>query len=186
MKRVGKVFGGVQKITVALGVIFLIILMSLMFVTTVLRYFIGSAVPYTMVILTGLMVWIVFLLIGSVARNDEHLKISLLPDIVFRERSNEFLTAIENLVATPLCIYMTWVGIDWIGYRIDQGARYMIGYTDSYPAWIPNLILPIGFALASLFYLERSVRQITSFLQRRRSDQGESAAENNNIEMIEK
>lgn len=185
MKRVGRILGGVQMATVALGVVFLVVMTSLMFVTTVLRYFIGSAVPYTMVILTGLMVWITFLLIGSVARNNEHLRITLLPDIVFRERSNEFVAAIENLVATPLCLYMTWVGIDWLDFRIDQGARYMIGYTDSYPAWIPNMILPIGFGLASLFYLERSIKQISSFIQQRRNGQNASDAESDNVEMIQ-
>ncbi|MBM3131496.1 MAG: TRAP transporter small permease [Chloroflexi bacterium] len=165
MRWVERILNYIQAFVIAMCVVFVVGLTGLMFATTVMRYFIGSAVPYTMMILTGFMVWMVFLLLGSVARRNEHLRISLLPDIILKKRADGFVAFVENLVGLPLCIYMTWVGVHWIDFRIEQGTRYMIGYTDSYPAWIPNIVLPIGFALASLFYLERSIRQLLRFYQ---------------------
>jgi len=167
MRLLGKSIGFVQRATVTIGVVFLLLITVLMFVTVVLRYFVGSAVPYTMVFLTGLMVWFVFLALGSVSRRDEHIKISILADMLFRGRAKEILATLENVVALPLCIYFTWAGYQWVTLTMAQGTRYLFGYFYSYPAWIPHLILPIGFGIASLFYLERTVKQVQSILLRR-------------------
>jgi len=127
--------------------------------------------PYTMLILTLLMVWFVFLLVGSVSRGDEHIKISGLVEVVLRKRAKAFLFMVENIVALPLCIYFTWAGYCWIAHRMSQGSLSFIGEYHTYPAWIPNIIVPIGFGIASLFYLERTAKQVRAFLLRRREEQ---------------
>ena len=72
----------------------------------------------------------------------------------------------ENIVALPICIYLTWVGWDWVTSKKAQGTVRWLDATHSYEEWIVVLIVPIGFGLAALFYLERLVRQAWPLLVR--------------------
>ena len=148
-----------------------LLITGLMVAAVVLRYTMEGSIVGSWTIMTGLMVWLIFALIGSVSRKDEHIKIGVLAEMVFRKRARAFRSTLENIVALPLCAYLTWAGWHWVDFRLQQGGREFFSSTVTYADWIPILILPIGFGIATLFYLERLVKQVSSYLRQRRQRQ---------------
>jgi len=161
----------VEKATEIWGGASVIMISVLMVLAVILRYTIGGSIEGSWIIMTLLMVWFTFASIGSISRRDEHIKIGLLAEMVLRQRAKAFRYTLENAVALPLCIYMSWAGWHWVDFRIKQGGEEFLSTGVSIPDWIPILIVPIGFNIATLYYLERLVKQVNSYLRQRRERQ---------------
>jgi TRAP-type C4-dicarboxylate transport system permease small subunit len=172
MNLPGKLLALVQRATIAVSVVLLLVMTWGMFAGVVMRYFVGGHVPYLETFLGVLLAWSVFLLIGSVARRDEHIRIGFFAETVLRQRAQPFFTALENIISLPLLIYLAWVGYRWVVFHMDQGTREFLGRsTTTYPVWPTITVVSIGCGIGALFYLERTVKQVRSLLLRRQKKQ---------------
>ncbi|MFC1963049.1 TRAP transporter small permease [Chloroflexota bacterium] len=169
-KIASKFFDILQSFTGNLGVVLLILITLMMTVEIVSRYIIQAPVYMAEQFVMIMMGWIVFLLLGSVARRDEHIRIGFFVTRVLGHRARTFIFALESITGAALCGYLTYWGIRWVQLAMKLGIKE--SYTpqmDEYPAWIPWTVVAIGMGIATLFYLERIVRQVQSIYRHRKS-----------------
>jgi len=172
MRILSKLLDWLERGAEGLTVAFIIAMAAGMFAGVIFRYFVGSSIPFLMVILTGMFIWIVFLLIGATSRRDEQVRIGFLVQLLLKGRAQSFWTAVENIVSLPVLVYLTWAASSWVKTLMEQDKTFFLGATVSYPAWIPVIIVPIGFGIGSLVYLERSIKQARSLIRGRRERKG--------------
>lgn len=169
MKRAGKLLSYlvelIDKLSTSFGVMAVAIISLLMFIGIFARYFFHASIPFQSHIMLGLQVWMVLLLVGKVARDDEHVRIGTVSDLVLRKRARVFRRLFEDILALPLSIFLTWAGWHWIDLRIQRGDVIQYSANGTYAAWIPILCVFIGFLLASIFYAERLVKDLRPFLR---------------------
>ncbi|MFC1926448.1 TRAP transporter small permease [Chloroflexota bacterium] len=162
MRLVTKSLNILQKTTVYIGEVFLILMMGLMFVEVIYRFWGGSLLPFGHTILTAMVAWSVFLLIGSVSRENGHIRISFFIEKALGKRAERIWPVLEDVISLPLCVFLVWASWRWVALYMQQGLRQELfqlgGFT--YPSWVPIIIVPIGLSIASVFYLERIVKRI--------------------------
>jgi len=182
--RLARKFMSLLQLTnTGISVFFLMAIVILMFMEVVSRYvFGGSVISFAETIIRLTMGWIVFLLLGSVARMNEHIRIGFFIDKALGERAGSFVYTLENIVMIPLCIYLGWTGYRWVAFYFRLGFRDELTTIGgpTYPTWIPMVILPIGLFICAAFYLERMITQIHAIRFRRKEqdtegDSGEAA-----------
>ena len=93
-------------------------------------------------------IWLTFIGAILTTLSGKHIAIDLLSKIA-GYKLQIFLRIILNLSAAIICFFMTWFSIDFVKMEIDFGA--MIG--DKIPAWIFQIMIPVGFLLMSLSFL---------------------------------
>ncbi|MFC2059045.1 TRAP transporter small permease [Chloroflexota bacterium] len=169
-KIVGKFLDKLQSFTGNFGVALLGFITLMMTVEVVSRYIIRTPVYMAEAFVTIMMGWIVFILLGSVARRDEHIRIGFFISKALGSRAKPFIFALESITGLALCIYLCYWGIKWIQLAMMLGIKE--SYTpnmDEYPAWIPWMIVAIGMGISALYYLERIVKQAQSIYRHRRA-----------------
>ncbi|MFC1963020.1 TRAP transporter small permease [Chloroflexota bacterium] len=169
-KIVGKFLDILHSFVGNFGVVLLFFIALMMAVEIVSRYILKAPVYMAEQFVMIMMGWIVFLLIGSVAKRDEHIRIGFFVTKVLGSKAKPFIFALESITGFVLCGYLTYWGTKWVQLGMKLGARQ--SYTpqmDEYPAWIPWIIVAIGMGLTTLFYLERIVRQAQSIYRHRKA-----------------
>ncbi|MFC2058117.1 TRAP transporter small permease [Chloroflexota bacterium] len=163
-----------QKITVYLAEAFLLIMVALMFAEVIARFFGGSIIMYGQTILRGLVAWSVFILIGSVSRENSHIRIGFFAEKLLGERAPRIWSILEDIVTLPILIFLIWAAWLWVDFYIAQGLKETLFSITGlrYPSWIPVIIVPIGLGIAAIFYIERIVKQLASLRSSRRGRGG--------------
>jgi len=144
----------IERISTYLAVTFLLGLVLLSFTQVVLRNVFSIAFNIIEVIIRNAVLWITFLgaLLASV--RGKHISIDVLPIILERRKHQKTLKALNflvNLIVTLIGLIFTYLSIKFIIMEIESGA-YIGGL---FPAWIAEIIIPIGFLLLSLtFFLK--------------------------------
>jgi len=159
----------VQNITVYITKGFLLIMVGMMFAEVICRLFTGgSLLQFGQTILRAMVAWSVFLLVGSVARRDEHIRITFFIEKALGNRAQTVWSVLEDIVALPICIFLVWAAWRWMAFTIEQDVRLTLfqlaGFT--YPSWIIHIVFPVGMGLGALFYIERIVRRVHSLRSR--------------------
>jgi TRAP-type C4-dicarboxylate transport system permease small subunit len=176
--KIGRLLGLLEAATSAMGGAFLILITTLTFIGVLGRYFFGFALGFSGTLITLMMGWGVYLLVGSVARRDEHVRIAFLIQWVLGQRAKSVYHALENIVSLGLCSLLIYAGYLLIAsYReIGQVSMFMPTASGSikYPAWIDVIVIPLGFFIAALFYMERIINQIRSLRRRQREPHANS------------
>jgi TRAP-type transport system small permease protein len=118
----------------------------------VLRNFFSAGLPWADSLVRVLVLWLA--LIGAIAasRDNKHIAI----DVIVRS-----LPAMPGrIVASAICLFTAGVAafFAWHSLRFVQDSReFGDVLVNGWPAWILQLILPIGFALIAYRYLVRSL-----------------------------
>lgn len=145
-------------------------MVCLMLLATVLRYSAGISFPWTEEVLKALMAWCVLLLLGSVTRNNGHIRMTFFAEKIFGvRRAPAIWTALENVIGVITCGYFTWVGWRWTIFAFEHNIRPpTTGLPWQYPIWVVQIIFFIGMALVTIYYGEKLVMQLLSWLAIRR------------------
>ena len=168
-----------QGITTIVGALFVVAMSLLMLFMVVARYFFDYNWVWGQVVLTGMLAWGVFLIIGSVARKQQHISIGFFARVLFKDRAPLVMHTAENIVGLPFCIYMAWHSWAWVDRTRDLGLIEFVG-THTYDLWILRMVLPMGFIIASLYYFERCVKQLHQFYVRLSQNQGSTPSDMEN------
>ena len=112
--------------------------------------------------ITGYMVaWSLFVMMGPIARSDQHIKITFLSEKVLGEkRAASFMHAVENLLGLFLCTYLSYHAITLVKETKLLGLTEESSEGWEYPLWIIQSGIVVGFALTALYYFERTVKSI--------------------------
>ena len=158
-----------QRGTSAMGASFLILITVLMIIEVVGRYFASFTLGFSSTLINIMTGWGVYLLVGSVARRDQHVRIGFFIEKVLGRRAEPVYHTVENVFSLGLCCFLIYAGYLLIASTMQQGTEsiFMSTKTGSidYPAWIDLIVIPLGFFIAILFYGERIANQIRSLIR---------------------
>lgn len=173
---IGKFLDFVQRGTTIVTASFLLLITVMMVFEVVGRYFAGFTLGFSSTLITIMTGWGVYLLIGSVARRDQHVKIGFFIEWVLgRRRAKPVYETVENVFSLGMCCFLIYAGYLLIASYMRAGTEAVFMPTETgsidYPAWINLIAIPLGFFIAMLFYLERIGKQIRSLRHRGQGDQ---------------
>ena len=154
-----------ERVTTGIGAAFLIGMAGVMFFATVLRYLFDFPLPWSEEVLRYMMAWSILLLIGVVARRDEHIRFNFFAEKLFgQSRAPQVWAFLENLFGLVTMGFLSWVGFKYFWYAYTLGFRTPnTALPWKYPFWVVQIVFFIGMILTGLFYLERLVKQIQSW-----------------------
>jgi TRAP-type C4-dicarboxylate transport system permease small subunit len=120
----------------------------------VARNFFGFGFIWSDELLRMLVLWIAVAGAVAASRTDKHINIAVL-DRFLSPKLNDRLKIIVDLFTAGICAVVTWYSINFVRTSYAYG-DVLLG---DVPAWILQLVMPIGFGLISwrytLFFLRR-------------------------------
>ena len=99
-----------------------------------------------------LVLWVTFVGATIASRNDEHIRIDLLTRFT-GERSSLWLDRFRSLFTAFIAGVFAWYSYQFVKLDYEDG---IIAFA-SVPAWVCELVMPVGAALICLRYLIRAV-----------------------------
>jgi len=109
-------------------------------------------------LLRMLVLWIAVAGAVAASRTDKHINIAIL-DRFLPPRLNDIVKIIIDLFTAGVCAVVTWYSINFVRTSYEYG-DVLLG---DVPAWILQLVMPVGFGLISwrytLFFLKRLAGQ---------------------------
>ncbi len=109
-------------------------------------------------LLRMLVLWVAVAGAVAASRTDKHINIAVL-DQFLSAKANERIKIVVDLFTASICALITWYSISFVrtSYEYED---MLLG---NVPAWLLQLVLPVGFGLISwrygLFFLKRLVAQ---------------------------
>ena len=142
--------------------VLVIVLGSMILLATaqiVMRNFFNFGFIWSDEVLRMLVLWLA--LAGAVAasRSDKHINVAVL-DRFLPEKVKSAVKIVIHLFTAGICGVVTWHSVLFVQTSLEYGDLLMGGV----PAWLPQLILPVGFGLIcyrySLFVIRGLVRMV--------------------------
>jgi len=127
----------------------------------VLRNFFGFGFIWADELLRMLVLWIAVAGAVAASRTDKHINVAVL-DRFLSGRLRAGMKIIVDLFTAGVCAVITWHSIAFV----QTSYEYQDVLLGSVPAWILQLVLPIGFGLISWRYLVFSLRQVVALFNR--------------------
>ncbi|MFC2018066.1 TRAP transporter small permease [Chloroflexota bacterium] len=131
-----------------------------------------------------MMVWSIFLMLASTAKEDRHIKVPFFPHRLLGEkRGKGFVYIAESLVGMVIAIYLSKQAWAFVATRrsLDIKRLSMGGW--EYPMWIVSLCVVIGFIFLAFIYFERSVNWVRELIASRGKSGESGSGEATTMEM---
>jgi TRAP-type C4-dicarboxylate transport system permease small subunit len=141
----------------AVLVIILIALILLAASQIVMRNFFNFGFIWADEMLRMLVLWIAVAGAVAASRTDKHINIAIL-DRFLPEKIKLAVKIVIHIFTAGVCGVVTWYSVQFVQMSHEFGDVLM----GSIPAWLPQLILPVGFGLIcyrySLFVIQEFIR----------------------------
>ncbi|HPD25171.1 MAG TPA: TRAP transporter small permease subunit [Candidatus Marinimicrobia bacterium] len=142
----------IEKFVSALAVVLMLFLVVMAFLQVILRNFFAIGLNVVDELMRNGVLWIAFCGAALTTLRSKHISIDILPRIV-KGKARLVLNWILNLTAAAICLCLSWYA--WQFLRLEISMNSMIAGV--IPAWIIEIILPVGFFLLALTFLLRLV-----------------------------
>ncbi|HHW38647.1 MAG TPA: TRAP transporter small permease [Bacillales bacterium] len=119
-----------------------------------MRYVMNSPVSWVTEIYEFLLVWAIFLGFGMALKDNRHISVELVYDLLPKSLKRIFAT-VANVIGGGYSIYLAYSSIELITLSREQGITTIdVGI----PIWITYLVLPIGMGLLGLYFFIKAYR----------------------------
>lgn len=166
---------GLTSVTGSLSTILLFIMAVIMFIEVISRYVFGAAHGQVIQYCILFSLWISFLMIGIVTKQDKHIVISLLPRQLVRAGRPRAKAALDIYISITLvvfgAVFLHWGVLDTANY-IASGIHYTLEYTPYY--WTRHLALPVGSVILIYYGIRGLIQNIRYLCQPNRSKEVET------------
>jgi C4-dicarboxylate transporter DctQ subunit len=152
-----RVIGSASTISGWLSGIGVYVMVVIVFIDVLLRYFFGAPTNVADIISVYCMLFVTFVGAAWATKLGKHVSVDLLYSYL-SPTAKLWTTAITNIVVTITLIVISWKTIEWIIYTYKSG--YTSSGTMGEPMWIPLACIPIGFVLWTLQYIVESLKGI--------------------------
>lgn len=135
-----------------LAVVPLVALIILFNVAVLMRYVVGQPLHFTEEVSGILLIWIVMIGAIDAERDDQHLAITVLTDLL-REKPRRVLAFLTDLLSGVTLLFVAW-----LGWKLANSVQFKL--TDILRIswfWI-DLAIPVGFTGVALIMLARAIR----------------------------
>ena len=134
----------------------LTIMILLAFSQIVLRNFFDTGIDWGDALVRYLVVWVGFIGAAIATKEGKHITIDVLSRWITGAGSSA-IQAISHFSSAAVCGLLTWAGIKFIWFEAQMGGTAFF----KLPTWVPELIIPVTFALMTLRYTLRLVSEFT-------------------------
>ena len=141
-QRWDETLGRVEKIFVAL---MLSVMILLAFLQIVLRNAFSSGISWGDPLVRYLVLWVGFIGASLATKDGKHITIEVFSGW-FSGAGRRYLKAISHLVSAFICGLLTFAGWTFVQNEAQMGGTTFLDL----PAWIPQIIIPVTFALMAL------------------------------------
>ncbi|OGO02028.1 MAG: hypothetical protein A2Y59_05415 [Chloroflexi bacterium RBG_13_52_14] len=169
--RVLDVFPAWVERTVMLASVLMLIGMSgIMFLGTILRYLFHSPWKWPEEVVVYMFAWSIFILMGAVARQYGHVRISFFIDHVMGspDKAQRISNVVENIIGLGISIFLAYAAFRWMNFSREMGVVLWSATGLRYGQWLVRIVPMLGLFLLSFFYLERSIRMLLAVAISRR------------------
>ena len=126
----------------------------------VARNFFGFGFIWSDELLRMLVLWIAVAGAVAASRTDKHINIAIL-DRFLPPRLNDGVKIIIDLFTSGVCAVVTWYSINFVRMSYE----YQDVLLGDVPAWLLQLVLPLGFGLISWRYALFSLKRLVGLLR---------------------
>lgn len=144
---VHKIHTILEKTATGMAVFLLLSLVVLSFIQVVLRNLFSMGLNLVEEFMRNGVLWIAFVGAVLTTLRGKHISIDILPRFL-KSTSKKILLWSLSVLASIICLVLSWLAISFIRLEIETGST--IGGV--FPAWIIELIIPIGFILLALSF----------------------------------
>lgn len=141
-------------------VAFLSTMIVVAFTQIVLRNFWSTGFSWADALVRYFVLWVGFIGASMAAREGKHIKIDVLSRWL-PEKYEELLQVLIGVCTALVCVILTLAAFNFVRFEAQVGSRTFFNL----PIWIPQLIIPLSFALMALRYLSRSVRALAGAMK---------------------
>ena len=153
LQRWDAALGRVEKWFVA---VMLSVMILLAFLQIVLRNAFSSGIAWGDPLVRYLVLWVGFIGASLATRDGKHITIEVFSRW-FSASSNRYLKAVSYLVSAFICGLLTFAGWTFVQNEAQMGGTTFLDI----PIWIPQIIIPITFALMTLRFLSSFCSELT-------------------------
>lgn len=126
----------------------------------VLRNFFGFGFIWADELLRMLVLWIAVAGAVAASRIDKHINIAVL-DRFLPPKTGAVMKVVVDLFTAGICLVVTWYSINFVRTSYE----YQDVLLGNVPAWILQLVLPVGFGLISWRYLLFSLKRLIAIFR---------------------
>lgn len=147
-----RLLAGIRFVESGLLVLLLSSMILLAAYQVIARNFFDTGILWGDSLVRVLVLWVTFIGATIASRNDEHIRIDLLTRFT-GERSSLWLDRFRSLFTAFIAGVFAWYSFEFVRLDYEDG---IIAFA-SVPAWVCEIVMPIGAALICLRYLIRTL-----------------------------
>jgi TRAP-type C4-dicarboxylate transport system permease small subunit len=150
--------GQVENVLVT---IFLTSMILVAFLQIVLRNFFSTGIDWGDSLVRYLVVWVAFIGAAIATKEGKHITIDILSRW-FSGPGRIAMQAVTDLFSVVICGLLTLAGVHFINFEAQMGGTVFFRL----PVWVPEIIIPITFALMTLRFALNFLNGFVSILAR--------------------
>ncbi len=141
-----------HRLELGLIILLLAVMVNLAFLQVLLRNLFSTGILWADIFLRHLVLWLGFLGAAIATRSDRHIKMDVL-NRVLPARFQPMVSLFTHSLSLAVCAVLARAGYTFLQFEIEDRTVLFA----SMPAWIFQLIIPLGFALIGLRFLLKAV-----------------------------
>lgn len=139
-------------------IVLLSIMVILAFTQVILRNFFSTGILWADIFLRHLVLWVGFIGASLATREGKHINIDILTRLISKARL-PYIRLIIDVVSAIVCFILARAGLVFL---LDE-IKYETILFLNVPAWIFQLIIPVGFALIAFRFILQAFQQMFIF-----------------------
>lgn len=152
--RIDEFIGRLEKWLIA---ILLSTMVVVAFGQIILRNVFSTGLSWGEPLVRYLVLWVGFTGAALATREGKHITIELF-SIMKKRQPHRFFTAVSHLSAAVICGFLGLAAVKFLRFEAQMGSATFFDV----PVWLPELILPVTFALMTIRYLLKAFAEIGS------------------------
>jgi TRAP-type C4-dicarboxylate transport system permease small subunit len=171
-KIIDNIDNGLAKLENIIIIVLISVMVVMAFFQVVLRNLFATGLLWGDIFLRHLVLWVGFIGASLATRESKHINIDILSRFLSTSKL-PFLRLAIDLITATVCFILARAGYIFIKFEIEAGTTLF----KDIPAWIFQIIIPIGFALIGFRFVLKAAEQILSINKSRKSDTGKKKKE---------
>ena len=148
MKLFKKIDEIIARLETGLITVILSLMIILSFGQVVLRNFFNESILWGDIFLRQMVLWVGFIGASLAARDQRHIAIDFLPNILPFSWSKP-IQILTNICAAVISAFLAQAAWDFVAYERESESTLFFNY----PVWFFQIVLPYGFSLLTLRFI---------------------------------
>jgi C4-dicarboxylate transporter DctQ subunit len=154
-----KIISRIDKSLLSVENILIILLLSVMvimaFLQVILRNLFSMGILWADIFLRHLVLWVGFIGASMATREAKHINIDILTRLLSKAKQ-PYVKILVDIVSAAVCFVLARAGYKFVMSEIEANTILF----NNIPAWIFQLIIPVGFALIGFRFILNTIEQI--------------------------